>query len=96
VVLTVENDGVEKDSVPSTPTSKGSGLAGLRERLSAVDGTLEAGPVDGDLFRVVAEVPLPAAPTSSSSASGPPSTPPPPPSSSPSPAPRTVNEEVAP
>ncbi|MEU9955444.1 sensor histidine kinase [Streptomyces sp. NPDC050982] len=95
VVLTVENDGVESDRVPSTPTSKGSGLAGLRERLSAVDGTLEAGPVDGDRFRVVAEVPLPAAPTSSSPASGPPSASPPP-SSSPSPAPRTVNEEVAP
>ncbi|MDQ1027545.1 signal transduction histidine kinase [Streptomyces umbrinus] len=95
VVLTVENDGVERDRVPSTPTSKGSGLAGLRERLSAVDGTLEAGPVDGDRFRVVAEVPLPATPTSSSPASGQPSTSPPP-SSSPSPAPRTVNEEVAP
>ncbi|MGX1914288.1 sensor histidine kinase [Streptomyces phaeochromogenes] len=95
VVLTVENDGVERDRVPSTPTSKGSGLVGLRERLSAVDGTLEAGPVDGDRFRVVAEVPLPATPTSSSPASGPPSASPPP-SSSPSPAPRTVNEEVAP
>ncbi|MFI6278456.1 sensor histidine kinase [Streptomyces sp. NPDC050988] len=95
VVLTVENDGVERDRVPSTPTSKGSGLAGLRERLSAVDGTLEAGPVDGDRFRVVAAIPLPATPTSSSSASGPPSTSPPP-SSSPSPAPRPVNEEVAP
>ena len=99
VVLTVENDGVEKDSVPSTPTSKGSGLAGLRERLSAVDGTLEAGPVDGDRFRVVAEVPLPPAATTSTPASRPPSTPPstpPQPSSSPSPAPRSVNEEVAP
>ncbi|MCZ4510375.1 sensor histidine kinase [Streptomyces sp. ActVer] len=95
VVLTVENDGVEKERVPSAPTSKGSGLAGLRERLSAVDGTLEAGPVDGDRFRVVAEVPLPATPTSSSPASGPPSTSQAP-SSSPSPAPRTVNEEVAP
>ncbi|MEU9882539.1 sensor histidine kinase [Streptomyces phaeochromogenes] len=93
VVLTVENDGVEKDRVPSTPSSKGSGLAGLRERLSAVDGTLEAGPVDGDRFRVVAEVPLPATPTSSSPTSRPPSMSPPP-SSSPSPAPRTVNEEV--
>lgn len=37
----------------------GSGLAGLRERLSAVDGTLEAGRVGGGVFRVVAEVPLP-------------------------------------
>ncbi|MEV0558207.1 sensor histidine kinase [Streptomyces sp. NPDC050597] len=95
VVLTVENDGVERDRVPSTPTSKGSGLAGLRERLSAVDGTLEAGPVDGDRFRVVAEVPLPPAATSSSPMSRPPSTSPTP-SSSPSSAPRTVNEEVAP
>ncbi|MEV0639110.1 histidine kinase [Streptomyces sp. NPDC050619] len=36
----------------------GSGLAGLRERLAAVDGTLEAGRVGGGLFRLVAEVPL--------------------------------------
>ncbi|MFF4508333.1 sensor histidine kinase [Streptomyces sp. NPDC001401] len=53
VVLTVENDGA------ATPTGgRGSGLAGLRERLSAVGGTLEAGPVGGNVFRVVAEVPL--------------------------------------
>lgn len=53
VVLTVENDGA------GPPTTKGgSGLAGLRERLSAVGGTLEAGPAGGDVFRVVAEVPL--------------------------------------
>ncbi|MER6671952.1 histidine kinase [Streptomyces sp. NPDC000983] len=37
---------------------EGSGLAGLRERLLAVDGTLEAGPVEGGVFRLVAEVPL--------------------------------------
>ncbi|MDH6629815.1 two-component system sensor histidine kinase DesK [Streptomyces sp. LBL] len=52
-VLTVENDGVR-----SSGGSGGSGLAGLRERLAAVDGTLEAGFVDGGVFRVVAEVPL--------------------------------------
>ena len=53
VVLTVENDGA------SDPVGVGgSGLAGLRERLSAVGGTLEAGPVGGNVFRVVAEVPL--------------------------------------
>ncbi|MFC8518662.1 sensor histidine kinase [Streptomyces sp. NPDC057257] len=53
VVLTVENDGA------TSPSGKaGSGLAGLRERLSAVGGTLEAGPVGGDGFRVTAEVPL--------------------------------------
>ncbi|MER7178823.1 histidine kinase [Streptomyces hyaluromycini] len=63
VVLTVENDGV---AVRGSGTgqdrggsgSGGSGLAGLRERLAVVDGTLEAGPVGADGFRVVASVPL--------------------------------------
>ncbi|MFF3502013.1 sensor histidine kinase [Streptomyces sp. NPDC003247] len=36
----------------------GSGLAGLRERLAEVDGTLEAGFAGAGRFRVVAEVPL--------------------------------------
>ncbi|MFF8292797.1 sensor histidine kinase [Streptomyces sp. NPDC016309] len=36
----------------------GSGLAGLRERLAALDGTLEAGPVGGGRFRVTARVPV--------------------------------------
>ncbi|MGX9886609.1 sensor histidine kinase [Streptomyces sp. NPDC002276] len=36
----------------------GAGLVGLRERLTAVGGELEAGAVDGDRFRVVATVPL--------------------------------------
>ncbi|MGP4048713.1 sensor histidine kinase [Streptomyces sp. 2A115] len=74
----VENDGVEKAGVASPGGSGrlagdsggrgGSGLAGLRERLSAVDGTLETGPVGGGVFRVVAEVPLlsPGAPPSAS------------------------------
>ncbi|EST28350.1 sensor histidine kinase [Streptomyces roseochromogenus] len=54
VVLTVENDGVS-----GTPDGGGgSGLAGLRERLAVVAGTLEAGAVAGDRFRLVAEVPL--------------------------------------
>ena len=53
VVLTVENDGASGPSAGG-----GSGLAGLRERLSAVGGTLEAGPAGGDVFRLVAEVPL--------------------------------------
>ncbi|MEU9474182.1 histidine kinase [Streptomyces sp. NPDC048191] len=54
VVLTVENDGLA-----GTPDGGGgSGLAGLRERLAAVDGTLEAGVAAGGRFRVVAEVPL--------------------------------------
>ncbi|MFF7447757.1 MULTISPECIES: histidine kinase [unclassified Streptomyces] len=53
VVLTVENDGAAAPAGPG-----GSGLAGLRERLTAVDGTLEAGPVGTGVFRLVAEVPL--------------------------------------
>ncbi|MFD4604054.1 sensor histidine kinase [Streptomyces sp. NPDC058464] len=54
VVLTVENDGV----VRRGGEGRGSGLAGLRERLARVDGTLEAGPVGEDGFRVTASVPL--------------------------------------
>ncbi|MEV7032549.1 histidine kinase [Streptomyces sp. NPDC093272] len=55
VVLTVENDGV---TPPTGGGTGGSGIAGLRERLAAVAGTLEAGPVRADGFRVVASVPL--------------------------------------
>ncbi|MFF3317065.1 sensor histidine kinase [Streptomyces sp. NPDC003035] len=58
VLLTVENDGVRE--VPG-PRAGGSGLAGLRERLSAVDGTLEAGPGDGGTFLVTARVRVPVA-----------------------------------
>ncbi|MBT2674232.1 sensor histidine kinase [Streptomyces sp. ISL-14] len=54
VVLTVQNDGVAEAS----DEGGGSGLAGLRERLAAVDGTLAAGRVGEGLFRLVAEVPL--------------------------------------
>ncbi|MER5434028.1 histidine kinase [Streptomyces sp. NPDC002588] len=54
VVLTVENDGAKE----SEEGSRGSGLAGLRERLRQVDGTLEAGFAGAGVFRVVAEVPL--------------------------------------
>ncbi|MEU3981394.1 histidine kinase [Streptomyces sp. NPDC026672] len=41
-----------------TGGTAGSGLAGLRERLAAVAGTLEAGPVGEDGFRLTARVPL--------------------------------------
>ncbi len=67
VVLTVENDGVAQGPDPSAGADAdapagtgGSGLAGLRERLSAVGGTLEAGAAGKGLFRLRAEVPLPA------------------------------------
>ncbi len=56
VVLTVENDGAG-----DVRGGGGSGLAGLRERLAEVGGTLEAGPAGGELFRLVARVPLTAA-----------------------------------
>ncbi|MFE5485273.1 sensor histidine kinase [Streptomyces sp. NPDC056527] len=54
VLLTVRNDGVREGAA----MGHGSGLAGLRERLAAVDGTLEAGPGDGGTFRVTALVPV--------------------------------------
>ncbi|MFB7783898.1 sensor histidine kinase [Streptomyces vinaceus] len=53
LTLVVENDGAPE--VPAGPP--GSGLAGLRERLAALDGTLEAGPVDGGRFRLLARIP---------------------------------------
>ncbi|WP_329120346.1 sensor histidine kinase [Streptomyces sp. NBC_01465] len=55
VTLTVENDGVCPD--PSGSGS-GSGLAGLRERLGVLDGTLTAGPAEGGRFVLVARVPV--------------------------------------
>lgn len=71
VVLTVENDGAtagtdgadesglaRTERADGSGAATGSGLAGLRERLRAVDGTLAAGAVGGDGFRLVAEVPL--------------------------------------
>ncbi|MEE1762927.1 MULTISPECIES: sensor histidine kinase [unclassified Streptomyces] len=60
VVLTVENDGIRTggEQEVGSGSGAGSGLAGLRERLAVVDGTLEAGPVGGEAFRVVARVPL--------------------------------------
>jgi two-component system sensor histidine kinase DesK len=68
VVLTVENDGVRRE--PGEGLGAGSGLVGLRERLSAVDGRLEAGVVgEGEeRFRVVATVPLPGRSASASGA----------------------------
>ncbi|WP_437050301.1 sensor histidine kinase [Streptomyces sp. enrichment culture] len=58
VVLSVENDGV---SGAAAGTGTGSGLAGLRERLAGIDGTLRAGPDGRGRFRLTAEIPLPSA-----------------------------------
>ncbi|MCS0638846.1 histidine kinase [Streptomyces sp. LP05-1] len=63
-VLVVENDGLTGDGGPSgAPASRGlpgpgSGLAGLRERLAALDGALAAGRLGDDRFRVTARVPV--------------------------------------
>ncbi|QDY77701.1 histidine kinase [Streptomyces qinzhouensis] len=74
VVLVVENDHADAPSL--RPDSGGSGLAGLRERLAAVGGNLEAGPVRGGRFRVTARVPAeapeaPKAPVRGSRSAGP-------------------------
>ncbi|MEV0440994.1 histidine kinase [Streptomyces spectabilis] len=52
--LTIENDGVPE----ARAAAGGTGLNGLRERLAAVDGTLEHA-ADGGLFRLTARVPMP-------------------------------------
>ncbi|MEV8391862.1 MULTISPECIES: sensor histidine kinase [unclassified Streptomyces] len=75
-VMTVENDGmpdVGADGLAgkgaglarrgSGLSEKGSGLAGLRERLAALDGTLEAGSTADGYFVLTARVPLPRAGT---------------------------------
>lgn len=65
-VLVMENDGLPEQGVLArvgsggTPTTAGAGLAGLRERLATLGGTLDAGPVAGGRFRLTARVPLPA------------------------------------
>lgn len=59
-VLTVTDDGVPGAGERMTVlgSSSGSGLAGLRERVGALGGDLEAGPLDGGGYRVRATVPL--------------------------------------
>ncbi|MFC8227721.1 sensor histidine kinase [Streptomyces sp. NPDC057287] len=57
VRLVVENDGVNPGA--AALPGGGSGLHGLRERLAAVGGSLEAGPAGDGLFHLTAEVPLP-------------------------------------
>ncbi|MFD0544566.1 hypothetical protein ACFQ1B_17770 [Streptomyces mexicanus] len=52
---------MENDGVPEAPPAgrPGSGLAGLRERLAELGGTLRAGPAGTGRFRLTARVPLP-------------------------------------
>ncbi|AQU71003.1 sensor histidine kinase [Streptomyces niveus] len=75
-VLVVENDGLPdraalaRAGAESPPRPAGAGLAGLRERLATLGGTLDAGPVDGTHFRLTARVPLAAAPTGTTETAG--------------------------
>ncbi|MGW2087047.1 sensor histidine kinase [Streptomyces sp. NPDC001880] len=59
-VLLVENDGAAVAATGPGGGSEpgGSGLAGLRERLRVVDGSLDAGPAGNGLFRLTATIPL--------------------------------------
>ncbi|MCG7524880.1 histidine kinase [Streptomyces sp. OfavH-34-F] len=57
-VLRVENDGAAAAVAAPASDAPGSGLAGLRERLGALDGTLEAGPAKNGRFHLTASIPL--------------------------------------
>ncbi|SOD62467.1 two-component system, NarL family, sensor histidine kinase DesK [Streptomyces zhaozhouensis] len=54
--LSLENDGAVARETAAAGT--GTGLAGLRERLSALGGTLSAERAEGGIFRLTARVPL--------------------------------------
>ena len=57
----VINDGAKQERVESIPVRPGLGLAGLRERVSALGGRMEAGPLDAtgkEGFRVQVELPM--------------------------------------
>jgi two-component system sensor histidine kinase DesK len=58
-VLTVTDDGTGVgDRMTVLGRAPGAGLAGLRERVTALGGDLDAGPVDGGGYQVRASVPL--------------------------------------
>jgi signal transduction histidine kinase len=76
--LTVE---VTDDGLASpAPGSGGHGLAGMRERIEMYGGTVQAGPLEGGGFRVVARLPCP---HTAGRSSGPPATAPAPPREAP-------------
>ncbi|MQA77736.1 MAG: sensor histidine kinase [Streptosporangiales bacterium] len=60
LTVTIADDGVGRgfSRLPGT----GSGIEGMRRRVSALGGSFEAGPVDGDGFRVQATIPVDPAP----------------------------------
>lgn len=49
---------VSNDGLPARPRSDGFGLIGMRERITAVGGRVEAGPKPRGGWRVRAEIPL--------------------------------------
>jgi len=58
LLIQIDDDG--KGTLPSTgtrPSGPGLGLVGMRERVSALGGQLQAGPQDGGGFQVRAELP---------------------------------------
>ncbi|WP_447038719.1 sensor histidine kinase [Streptomyces sp. DSM 118878] len=65
--LTVENDGAPTATEPDPAPTGGSGLAGLRERLAEVGGTLDSA-CEAGRFRLTAQVPSPLTGTGSSTA----------------------------
>jgi signal transduction histidine kinase len=56
--LTVQVDDNGRVGLPTTNSSSGSGIAGMRERTAALGGRLEAGPRPGGGFRVWAQLPV--------------------------------------
>ncbi|MFE0191354.1 sensor histidine kinase [Streptomyces sp. NPDC058989] len=60
-VLVMENDGVRASAPGPDTTGGGSGLKGLRERLSPLGGTLEAERRPDGSYRLTAQLPVPAA-----------------------------------
>jgi signal transduction histidine kinase len=58
LTVQVDDDG---NAGSSRPTGSGLGLIGMRERVAALGGQLQAAPRDGGGFRVRAELPVPAA-----------------------------------
>jgi signal transduction histidine kinase len=54
LVLTVDNDGVTGRSTAGS----GYGLVGMTERVSALGGTLRAGPAEGHRWHLTARLPL--------------------------------------
>ncbi|HEY4420268.1 MAG TPA: histidine kinase, partial [Pseudonocardia sp.] len=58
LLVSVRNDGVPSVGVGPRAGSSGFGLAGMAERVGALDGTLTAGPTAPGVWTVSARLPL--------------------------------------